>query len=240
MVDKINTIMSQMPSSTLMSKVAARSGQVGSPEAELRKLLGEPVPKAVDPKNLPRELQALFATYGMLQKIKKKLEWISKRKGGKIIPAENTIACIDGDDNLYMGVDFLLDNKNDEDLIAGIMSHEWGHLQSELTPGMDLSHLSWDDMHAVRREEEANADAFAGRSLYQMGYEVDQMIAFLENFTKIDKSVATQKYHSPQVRTEILRQAYAAQKRAMEQLNKMFGKSMGFINPVTSRLIAIA
>lgn len=241
MIDKISTLLAQLPPNW-MSRITARSGQVGNPESELRKLMGEPIPKPVDLKDLPPHLRALFATYGMLQKIKKKLEWVSRRKGNKIIPAKNTIACVDADDNLYMGVDFLEANHENEDLIAGIMAHEWGHILSEIAPGTDFSHLSWDELFELRREEEAAADAFAGKALYLMGYQIEQMAKFFKQMEEIDKKVNSQKYHSPKVREEILRQAYQAQVRAVEQIDKLFGanKASGFVNPSTTRLIAVA
>lgn len=238
-VEKINTILAQLPPNWL-SRVTARSGQAGSPEAELRKLLGEPLPKTIDPRDLPRDLAALFATYGMLAKIKKKLEWISRRKGNRIIPAKNTIACVDDQDNIYMGVDFLERHHADEDLVAGIMAHEWGHMLSELAPGTDLSHLNWDELFELRRDEEAAADAFAGRALFQMGYEIERMIEFIKNLDKIDRKLKTQKYHSPELRARILRQAFQAQKNAVDQIRKLFGKDSGIIDPSTSRLIAVA
>lgn len=238
MIEKINTVLAQLPPNW-MSRITERMG--GSPEAELRKLLGEPLPRSVDQRDLSRELAALFSTYGMLQKIKKKLEWISRRRGNRIIAARNTVACVDADDNIYMGVDFLEKYKSDEDLIAGIMAHEWGHMISELAPGTDLSHLSWDELFELRREEEAAADAFAGRALYLMGYEIERMIEFFRNKDKIDKRVRTQKYHSPEVRAEILRQAYQAQIRAMVQIHKLFGeRNSGIADPAKSRLIAVA
>lgn len=240
MIDKISTMLAQLPPNW-MSRVTARAGQVGNPESELRKLMGDPLPTPLDPRDLPPELAALFATFGMLQKIKKKLEWISRRKGNKIIPAKNTIACIDADDNIYMGVDFLAEHKDDEDLIAGVMAHEWGHMLSEIAPGTDFSHLSWDELFEIRREEEAAADAFAGTALYQMNYKIDNMIVFFKDKEEVDRKLANQKYHSPIVREEIIRQAYQAQVRAVEQIDKLFGsKTSGVINPQKSTLIGIA
>jgi len=239
MIEKITTMLAQLPPNW-MSRVTARAGQTGSPESEMRKLFGDPLPKPVNPNDLSPELRALFAAYGMLEKIKKKLEWISRRKGGKIIPAKNTVACVDEDDNIYMGVGFLEKYHEDEDLIAGIMAHEWGHMLSELPPGTDLSHLNWDQVHALRRDEEAAADAFAGRALFQMGYEINKMISFLDKIDRVDRKTKSQKYHSAKVRAEILRQAFAAQKNAVDQINKIFGDRVDIINPSTSRLIAVA
>lgn len=239
MIEKISTLLAGTQPNW-MSRVNARSGNVGNPESEMKKLMGEPLPKTLEPSELSPEMRALFATYGMLQKIKKKLEWMSQKKGSKIIPAKNTIACVDAEDNIYMGVGFLEKYKDEEDIVAGIMAHEWGHMMSELAPGTDLSHMSWDQMFEMRREEEANADAFAGKALFQMGYEIEKMARFIEAFGKIDRKTETQKYHSPKVRAEILRQAYSAQRNAVDQIKKIFGDRHGIIDPSKSRLIAIA
>lgn len=239
MIEKINTVLSQLPPNWL-TRVTARPSHAPSPETELRKIFGEPLPKALDPKDLPHELAELFTAFGMLARIKKKLEWISRRRGGKIIPAKNTVACVDADDNLYMGVEFLEKHHANEDLVAGIMAHEWGHMLSQLEPGTDLSHLNWDELFNIRRDEEAAADAFAGRALFQMGYEIENMIKFLEDLDKIDKKSKTNKYHSAAVRAEIIRRAFEVQKHAVERIKKLFGERSGIIDPSTTRLIAVA
>lgn len=237
MIDKISTILAQLPPNW-MSRVTARSGQVGSPEAEMRKLLGEPLPQALKLRDLPRDLQALFGARGMLQRIKRKLEWISRRRGGKIIPARNTIACVDEQDNIYMGVDFIKKYSDNEDVIAGIMAHEWGHMLSELAPGTDLSHLNWDQMHELRRDEEGAADAFSGRAVYQLGYDIEKVVKFIESLDKVDKKVQTQKYHDTGTRVAILREACKAQKKVVEQIRKLFGDKAAD-DPERSRLIAV-
>ena len=122
-----------------MSRAVSRGASMANSE-EIKKLLGEPLPVAVDPKTLPPEIAAMFAKGGMLERIREKLSRIAKfkdkkKRGGKFIPAKGTIASVDEDDNVYVGVDFLMGFGNNEDLIAGILAHEWGHMMSDLPKG---------------------------------------------------------------------------------------------------------
>lgn len=238
MIERITTTLANLPPAW-MSRIVAGSGNLGQSE-ELKKLLGEPIPKIVNPNDLPRELKALFAAYGLLQRIRKKLAFLTRKRGKMILPAKNTISCVDEEENVYVGVDFLAAFKGEEDIIAGVMAHEWGHMISELPPGTDFSHLTWDDLFEIRREEEAAADAFAGRALQKMGYEVERMVMFLKNLEKLDKKLATHKYHPPEVRAEIVRQAFLAEARVAEAAKKLvFSPYSGYKNPNASQLIAI-
>jgi hypothetical protein len=238
MIDKIATTLSNL-SPQWLSRVVARSGNTSNSE-EIRKILGEPLPKVIDPQKLPKELAVFFSAYGVLQRIKKKLANLTRKAGKLILPAKGTIACVDSDDNVYVGVEFLQAFGNDEALLAGVLAHEWGHMISELPPGSDLSHLNWDQLFEIRREEESDADAFAGRALFKMGYKVDNMLAFLSNLQKLDEKFQTQKYHSAAVRMEIVRQAFLAEARMMESAKKMvFSPHDGYKNPDASILIGV-
>lgn len=199
------------------------AGGVSTPtETAIRKMLGEPLPRVVDPATLPPEIANLFAQFGVLRRLQRKLSTLSRRCGGAVVPAKGTIACVDDDDNIYMGVEFLESHKSDEDLLAGIMAHEWGHIVSDLPRNQDWSHCSWDDLFAIRREEESYADAYAGRMLYRMGYAVTRFATFLEELRKFENRLQTHKYHNPQLRAEIVRQAFAAEMRASDSAHKLF------------------
>ena len=216
---------------TWMSRVAAKSGAMGNSE-EIKKILGEPIPRLADSKDVPPEVMAMFSSGGLLERLRKKLSIISRKKGGKILPAHNTIASVDEDDNLYVGVEFLEQFGDDEDLVAGILAHEWGHMLSDLPRGVNWSHLSWDELHAIRRDEEADADGFAGRALFLMKRSPDRMIKFLKQLDKRrkkNKDLPNHKYHNTATRVEILRQSWKAVERAMEVARRLFfsGKDNG-------------
>lgn len=223
-IDKISSATTGLPS-LWMSRVIAAGGNIGN-ATEIRKLLGEPIPQIADPKTIPPHILEMFESGGLLDRIRKKLALISRKRGRKIIPARNTIASVDEEDNLYVGVDFLEKYGGDEALIAAILAHEWGHMMSDLPRGIDWSHLSWDELHAIRRDEEADADGFAGRALFLMGYKPDEMIKFLKELDKKrNKNIPCHKYHNTATRVEILKQSYEAVKRAMEVARRIFFSS---------------
>jgi hypothetical protein len=219
-IEKINATVTGLPPPWMKR---AEGGGIPTPtEMAIRKMLGEPLPRVVDPASLPPEIAQLFANYGALRRIQRKLATLSRKSGGTVLPAKGTIACVDDDDNVYMGVEFLEAHRKDEALIAGIMAHEWGHMVSELPRDADWSHLSWDDLFALRREEESYADAFSGRMLYRMGYAVTRFAGFLEELTKFENRLQTHKYYNPALRAEIVRQAFAAEMRANNSARKLF------------------
>jgi hypothetical protein len=236
-IEKINTQIVGLPPSW-MSRAVGRSGSMGN-AAEIKKILGEPIPQVVDEKTLPPDIAKFFMRGGVLERLKKKLSLISRKKGGKIIPAKNTIAAVDDDDNIYVGVDFLEQFGGDEHLLAGILSHEWGHMLSDLPKGVDWSHLTWDELHAIRRDEEGDADGFAGRAMFLMGYELSPMIEFLGKNDKRrkEKKLPCHKYHNHATRVEILRQSYEAEKKAMEVARRLFFRGKDRTGPKIGRII---
>lgn len=220
-IDKISSTAAGLPP-TWMSRVIAAGGAMGN-ATEIKKILGEPIPQLADPKTIPPHIAEMFEPGGMLDRIRRKLALISRKRGKKIIPAKNTIASVDENENIYVGVDFLEKYGDDEALVAAILAHEWGHMMSDLPRGIDWSHLSWDELHAIRREEEADADGFAGRALFLMGYGPDSMIEFLKKLNKKrDKKIPCHKYHNTATRVEILKQSYEAERRAMEVAKRLF------------------
>lgn len=219
-IEKINTHLTGLPPPWLKR---AEAGGVPTPtETAIRKMLGEPLPRVVDPASLPPEMAELFARHGVLRRIQRKLSSLSRRREGAIVPAKGTIACVDDDDNIYMGVEFLESHRGQEDLLAGIMAHEWGHIVSDLPRNADWSHLNWDELFALRREEESFADAYAGRMLYRMGYAVTRFAGFLEDLRKFENRLQTHKYHNPMLRAEVVRQAFAAEMRSADSARKLF------------------
>jgi len=226
-IDKISSATTGLPSAW-MTRIIAAGGHIGN-ATEIRKLLGEPIPQIADPKTIPPHILEMFEPGGILERMRKKLALISRKRGRKIIPARNTIASVDEEDNLYVGVDFLEKYGDNDALIAAILAHEWGHMMSDLPRGIDWSRLSWDELHAIRREEEADADGFAGRALFLMGYKPDEMIKFLKELDKKrNKKVPCHKYHNTPTRVEILKQSYEAEQRAMEVARRLFfGSNVG-------------
>jgi hypothetical protein len=239
-IDKIQSATVGIPPNW-MARVVATAGQLGDSSevrAKLRKILGDPKPEEVDLDSIPQEIAALFAQSGTLQKIRKKLEGITKKKAKRLAATRGRVACVDEDDVVYVGVDFLEKFKNEEDLLAGIMAHEWGHMVSQLPSEDTVSKMSYEEMLELRRDEEAGADAFSGRMLYLMGYSVDDMVQFLKNLEKIEKKIISKKYHPTEIREAILKEAFAAQKRSEDTARKLLIRTqLGFSHALKSTLI---
>ncbi len=235
-IEKINTQLAGLPP-TWMSRV--QKGSASANATELRKVLGEPLPQVLDVKTLPPNIAAYFAPNGVLERIRKKLATISRKKGGKILPAKNTIASVDDDENIYVGVDFLEQYGEDDALLAGILAHEWGHMLSDLPKNVNWSKLSWDDLHAIRRDEEGDADGFAGRAMFLLGYSPDSMIEFLRqnDRKRKEKKLPCHKYHNFATREAILRESFEAERRAVEMAKRLFIKNKQSTGPKFGRLI---
>ncbi len=206
-----------------------------------RKHFGEPIPEVVDIRNNPVMLD-LFSRLGMLARLQRKLNVLS-RKRGRIIPAKKTIACAlrgceetDGQDIVFAGVEFLTHYHTEEGTIAGVLAHEWGHLLSDWTAGLNPDAMSWEEIFEMRKEEEASADAYAGKLLFQMGYSPDGMIRFLN---KIQKKECT-KYHSPSTRAEIIRRSFDETRRKQNQMVNLRSMFTVSSNPFTAKLIGVA
>lgn len=221
-IERIGSSLIKLPPHWL-SQISARSGNIGN-SSEIRKILGEPIPRVLDLKTLPPEIAAYFAKNGLLERLRKKLALISRKRGGKILPASNTIAAVDEDDNLYVGVEFLEQFGEDEALIAGILAHEWGHMLSDRPKGMNWSRFTWEELFDFRRTEEADADGFAGRALFLMGYKPDSAIEFLKKVDAKRKRLKLPhvKYHNTATRTAIFKAAWEAERRAMDFAKRLF------------------
>lgn len=236
-IEKINAQVLGLPPAW-MSRVSSRGGAMAN-APEIRKILGEPIPQLVDPKTLSPAIAKFFGPRGMLERLRKKLSLISRKKGGKILPAKNTIASVDEDDNVYVGVDFLESYGEDTELMAGILAHEWGHMLSDLPRNVNWSQLTYDELFAIRRDEEGDADGFAGRALFLLGYSPENMIEFLEKIDKHRKSkkLPCHKYHNMPTRAAILRESYEAERRAMEFAKQLFFSDTSTTGPKIGKII---
>src|SRR3989338_9647425 len=108
-------MITKVPSATIglppsfMARVIATAGHIGDSNevrAKLRKLLGDPKPEEIDLDSIPPEIAALFTQGGALQKIRKKLESITKKQAKRLAATRGRTACVDEDDVVYVGIDF--------------------------------------------------------------------------------------------------------------------------------------
>ncbi len=230
------------PSNSLITRVGA--GSSGLPSTEVfRKNFGEAIPKIVDIRHNSL-LMALFSQMGLMGRLQRKLVNLSRKKG-RIVPAKGIIASAlnaceetDHENLVFVGTEFLEEYHPEEETIAGVLGHEWGHLVSEFPRGLNPDSMSWDEIFAVRREEEANADSYAGRMLYLMNYAPEGLIRLLS----LDKHrKQTLKYHDIATRTAIIRRSFSETKRRHEQASRFaVAPHLTYRNPFSARLIAVA
>ncbi len=229
MVPKIQASLSGL--NTSIKSAPTIGGPVSSSDPIAQKTVGEVPPQVVDPSQFP-ELASLLTQYGVVSRIRRKLMLLSGKKG-KILLAKNTIGAADNKGFVYLGVDFLQQYQNDPALLAGVMAHEWGHLVSNLIKHGPYADLSWDEIFELRREEEASADAFCGRTMPLMGYSVEPLVAFL---TEGKDKKENHKYYSAHIRADIIRRA-AATTAGRQAFSKRLFSSSVYSNPYTSILL---
>lgn len=208
------------------------SGSTGQADSA-RKSLGETPPVRV-PAELLGELAELFAPGGMLSKLRRRLNRL-KNKKCKLVPAKGTVACINEDDEVFVGIEFLREFKDREDgeeVIAGVLAHEWGHACAERPQEEDVQKLNWNEIFELRKAHETLADEISGRLLALMGYKPDGLINFLTR----GEDTHNLKYHPSTLRAQIVRKGFEEEKRKMNFAKDLFAKSF-YSNNYTTRLI---
>lgn len=213
-------------------KITTRSTE-GQPQP---KSIGETPPKVVPLESLTSSLAALFARSGKVSVLKRKLNRL-RRKKCKVVPAKGTVACIDDNDLVYIGVDFLEEILREypddwDEILAGVMSHEWGHASAERPKPEDLEQMNWNQIFAERRSHEVFADEMSGKLLSLMGYSPEPMIKFLTS----KKDTHNLKYHDQKTRVDIIRKGFKQEERKKELAKDLFA-SGSYHNDYNSTLI---
>lgn len=207
----------------------------------LKKSFGEKVPQLVDISHNPL-IAPLYGPKGVAERVRRKLNTLS-RKNGKIVPAKGVIASAlsstaneEGEDQVFLGVEFLEEYHQEVETVAGILSHEWGHLVSNFPFGIDPDDLTWRQIFDFRKEEEEAADIFAGKMLYRMGYFPEKLFRFLSQ-SRFQKD--SNKYHPIPVRIALIREAFEEERHLHQQARHLF-PSTSYGNPLSTQLIAVA
>lgn len=190
-----------------------------SKPAETVKNFGETPPVALSMSEIGA-LASLFSTGGMVSKLKRRLNKLKDKKC-RVIPAKGTIACVDSNDLVYLGVDFLREYHAQEDVIAGVMAHEWGHTCTDRPTQKDLKQLNWDEIFDLRRSHETLADEISGRLLALMGYRADRLIEFLKRDTG---RTHNHKYHDVKTRAQIILNGWRDEVKKIKLANQVFPK----------------
>lgn len=207
-----------------------QSGSSG--QVEGRKSLGETPPIKLDINDIGR-LAVHFASGGIIDRLKKRLNYL-KNKKCRVVPAKGTTACIDDKDLVYLGVEFLSQYEGDPETLAGVMAHEWGHSCAHKPTSEEIQELNWDEIFEMRRAHETLADEISGRLLFLMGYSPEGIINFLNK----GKATHNLKYHSADVRSQIVRYGFESEKRKADLARQLFPNSM-YENNYSSSLLDI-
>lgn len=183
-----------------------------------RKTIGETPPIRLDPSQIGK-MASLFAASGVLRRLQRKLNHL-KRKKCNVVPAKGTTACIDDKDIVYVGVEFLEAYHNDEETLAGVLAHEWGHSCALKPESDELQDMTWPEIFELRRAHETLADEISGRLLFMMGYKPDGLIKFLKNH-----DTHNLKYHPADIRAQVILYGFEAEKRKAALAKSLFGGS---------------
>lgn len=198
-----------------------------------KKTLGETPPVLLSLSEIGN-LASLFAASGMIGRLRKKLNYLKKKKC-KVVPAKGTIACVDDEDTVFLGVDFLEKYQDDEETLAGVLAHEWGHACALKPNDEELQKMSWNQIFETRKSHEVLADEISGRLLYMMGYTTKGITRFLSR----QKDTHNLKYHDNKTRIKIIEGGFNAEKNKGRLARELFKKN-SYKNEYDSVLLDIA
>lgn len=201
----------------VLSSPTIRGG--GSVRGTEQKTLGETPPVKLDLKQIGA-LSAMFGKTGLVSRLKKRLNYL-KNKKCVVVPANGTTACVDDEDVVYLGVDFLKKYRGEEETIAGVMAHEWGHACAMKPDRDSLQKLNWNRIFELRRAHETLADEIAGRLLFLLGYTAKGLVRFLMEGGETHNL----KYHVPEIRARVVRYGFEAEKRKASLARQIFSGS---------------
>lgn len=205
----------------------------GTIEGTARKTLGETPPVVLDLAQIG-PLASLFSKTGLVTRLARRLNYL-KNKKCRVVPATGTTACVDDEDVVYLGIEFLKGHLKDVPTLAGVMAHEWGHACA-MRPRQDsLQKMNWNQIFELRRAHETLADETSGRLLYLLGYSPEGLIRFL----KKGEETHNLKYHSSDIRARVVSYGFEVEKRKAVLAKQLFSGST-YKNKYHSFLLDIA
>lgn len=208
---RINTSTTQLNRN--MPKIDPASGKASQSQA---KSLGEAPPIRLSLSQIG-SLASLFSPQGVVERLRRKLNYLNKVKC-KIVPAKGTTACIDKNNIIYLGVEFLEKFQDDVETLAGVLAHEYGHSLAIKPDQESLNEMNWDQIFEMRKAHETLADEKAGRLLYLMGYSTNGVTDFL----LAGKDTHNLKYHPKKMRAQIIENGFADEKRKAQFAQQIF------------------
>lgn len=188
----------------------------GATEGQAAKSLGEAPPVVLDLSQIG-PLAALFGKTGFITRLKRRLNYL-KNKKCIVVPAQGSNACVDDEDVVYLGVDFIQAHLKEPETIAGVMAHEWGHSCALKPQNESLQKLNWNQIFELRRAHETLADEISGRLLYMLGYKLEGLVRFLTR----GKETHNLKYHAPEIRAQVVQYGFESEKRKAALAKQLF------------------
>lgn len=182
-------------------------------------LFGRAPPKVLDKKKHPKLGKAMKKLDGLVDQISESLGQSPETFALEL--AEGSNAMVDREGTLYVGKDLLEQRPDDDDFWVAVMGHEIGH-QPWTWPTGNLAHLTRAQLNHLSREEEAKADAFAGRVLADLGADPDALCAFLVGAEKFEGGKLPKNYYPAEMRADIIRRAFVSRRSTTKRVAASF------------------
>lgn len=217
------------PASTQLSNRAAESvrARTSGEAAATTRTVGEQVSQSLFSRPQPRLLDAsefpeLAAMLVILNSYRRKLAQLvgDRDEDYALALAQDTIAAIDANGIIFLGVAFLQAHKHRIEVVVGALAHEIGHRpqrmrQLQLQVPRDLSPP---ELSALLLHEEIRADSFAGRGLAELGMPCEPLIEFLRAVSILPHPA----YLPIEQRAQVIRDGHAGRAFRAESRRKLF------------------
>lgn len=182
-------------------------------------LFGRTPPRVLDKKKHPKVGKAMKKLDGLVDQISESLGQSPETFDLQLAEGKNAMVGRDG--TLFVGLELLEEKPDDDDFWVAVMGHEIGH-QPWTWPQGNFSHLTRAQLNHLSREEEAKADAFAGRVLADLGADPDALCRFLLKAEKFEGGKLPATYYPAQMRAEIIRKAFIARRATTKRVAASF------------------
>lgn len=189
-------------------------------------LFGKKKPPLLDEDDFPDAAEVL----AKLEKYRRKLvHMIGDPEDEYMLQlADGTIAMIDKNGMIMVGIRFLMKFKDNFPVLVGAIGHEIGHRPRRWAEYKKAKPLNMTELQKLCRYEETRADLFAGRALAELGMSCEPMIRFLKDMEEGPHP----EYFPAKMRADVIRTGYKEQaskvkirKNLWPELDKLAPKS---------------
>ena len=135
-----------------------------------------------------------------------------------LVLADGTIAMIDQNGLIYIGLQFLKNHADQVDILVGVLAHEIGHRPKRWAEYHQQRPNTKEEADKLCRLEETRADYFAGRALAELNLQCAPLIGFLEAITEKPHP----EYFSPKLRGEVIQEGFQDASRRRQSRKALF------------------